>query len=60
MHRCLYYDPKKGKAKSVAMKELKSNLLESVEDLREFVMEASLQRKLHHRFVTFSQIWDLL
>lgn len=49
VHRCLYYDPLKGKTSSVAMKELKSDLLENVEDMREFVMEASLQRKLHHR-----------
>ena len=31
------------------MKELKPDLIRSVEDLREFVMEASIQRKLQHK-----------
>lgn len=49
VHRCLYVDPNSNDTISVAKKELKPNLLESIEDLREFVMEASLQRKLNHR-----------
>eukprot|EP00210_Caulerpa_lentillifera_P004195 g4001.t1 len=49
VHRCLYFDANQNRTISVAKKELKPDLLESIDDLREFVMEASLQRKLHHR-----------
>jgi len=50
VHRCLYFDLDKKKEISVAMKALKPNLINDAEDLREFLMEASIQKKLLHRW----------
>ncbi|CAD7695667.1 unnamed protein product [Ostreobium quekettii] len=51
VHRSLLFDPRKNSHKAVAVKVLKPDLLKSPDDLREFLMEANLQRKMKHRYI---------
>lgn len=49
--RCTLQDPDSGESQQVAMKVLKPDLLSSPNDLKEFILEANLIRKLNHRCV---------